>query len=84
MPAGRALRRDESGFTLIEVLIVFAIIAIVTAITIPAMTYAIDRSKQMYAQRVSPQIASSTTYFYDELLKTLAEGDESSLAGYQA
>ena len=46
--AGRRNRgSSESGFTLIEVLIVFAIIAILTAILIPAMGFATDRSKQM-------------------------------------
>lgn len=44
----------------------------------------IDRSRQMYAQRVNPKIAQTTDYFLDELVKTLAEGDRSLLAGYPA
>jgi len=42
----------------------------------------IDRSRQMYGQRVSPKIASSTNYFFEELVNTLAEGDKASLAGF--
>ena len=64
MPAGRALRREESGFTLIEVLIVFAIIAIVTAITIPAMAYAIDRSKQMATMSDMRRLGVAVTRYY--------------------
>ena len=47
MASPRSRGNSESGFTLIEVLIVFAIIAILTAIVIPAMGFATDRSKQM-------------------------------------
>jgi len=47
MSSPRNRGNSESGFTLIEVLIVFAIIAILTAIVIPAMGLATDRSKQM-------------------------------------
>jgi hypothetical protein len=44
----------------------------------------IERSKQMYFQRVNPKIAASTNYFFDELVNTLAEGDASMLAGYSS
>jgi hypothetical protein len=35
----------------------------------------IDRSRQMYDKRVTPQVASKFDYFYDELVNVLAEGD---------
>ena len=39
----------------------------------------IQRSLQMYGQRVSPEIASSTDYFNEELVNQLAEGDAGAL-----
>ena len=39
----------------------------------------IDRSRQMYEKRVTPNVASMFDYFYDELVSTLAEGDPSKL-----
>ncbi len=36
----------------------------------------IDRSRQMYDKRVSALVAAKYDYFYDELVNTLAEGDE--------
>ncbi|HXG91151.1 MAG TPA: hypothetical protein VNN73_02130 [Blastocatellia bacterium] len=39
----------------------------------------IDRSRQMYEKRVTPQVAAKFDYFYDELVNTLAEGDPSKL-----
>ncbi|HWO00341.1 MAG TPA: hypothetical protein VNS63_13850 [Blastocatellia bacterium] len=35
----------------------------------------IERSRQMYEKRVTPAVAQKVDYFYDELVKTLAEGD---------
>ncbi len=40
---------------------------------------AVDRSREMYDKRVSPQVASKFDYFHYELVNTLAEGDESKL-----
>jgi hypothetical protein len=37
----------------------------------------IERSRQAYASRVSPEIAGSTSFFDDELIRVLAEGDAS-------
>lgn len=42
---------------------------------------AIDRSREMYDKRVSPQVASKFDYFHYELVNTLAEGDENKLGG---
>lgn len=39
----------------------------------------IDRSRQMYDKRVSALVAAKYDYFYDELVNTLAEGDEGKL-----
>ncbi len=39
----------------------------------------IDRSRQMYEKRVSPNVSSKFDYFYDEMVNTLAEGDASKL-----
>ncbi len=39
----------------------------------------IDRSRQMYDQRISPPVAARYDYFHQELVNTLAEGDASKL-----
>jgi hypothetical protein len=39
----------------------------------------IDRSRQMYEKRVSPNVSAKFDYFYDEMVSTLAEGDASKL-----
>lgn len=39
----------------------------------------IDRSRQMYEKRVSPNVSAKFDYFYDEMVNTLAEGDASKL-----
>lgn len=39
----------------------------------------IDRSRQMYDERVSPEISASTDYFYEELVQRLAGGNPSIL-----
>lgn len=39
----------------------------------------IDRSRQMYEERVDPQILRSTDYFYQELVRILAAGDSRAL-----
>jgi len=39
----------------------------------------IDRSLGMYQQRISPKVRSSSNYFYQELVRTLANGDESAI-----
>jgi hypothetical protein len=39
----------------------------------------IDRSREMYDKRVRPEVAARYDYFHNELVKTLAEGDEAKL-----
>jgi hypothetical protein len=39
----------------------------------------IDRSRQMYDERVDPRILRSTDYFYQELVRILASGDSRAL-----
>jgi hypothetical protein len=41
----------------------------------------IDRSKQLYEQKVSPKVASVSNYFFEEMINTLAQGDASALKG---
>ena len=40
----------------------------------------IDRSRRMYEQRIPQRLAGDADYFRDELIKTLAGGDESALS----
>lgn len=44
----------------------------------------IERSRRVYAERVSPEVRSSTDYFLQELVACLAEGDESLLGPVEA
>jgi hypothetical protein len=39
----------------------------------------IERGRQMYGDRVAPSVRATTNYFYDELVRILAGGDESAL-----
>lgn len=39
----------------------------------------IDRSRQMYEERVEPRILKATDYFYQELVRILAAGDAKAL-----
>jgi len=39
----------------------------------------IDRSREMYDKRVKPEVAQRYDYFHNELVSTLAEGDEAKL-----
>jgi hypothetical protein len=39
----------------------------------------IDRSREMYAQRVSPSVAQKVDYFHDEVLRILGDNDPSTL-----
>jgi len=39
----------------------------------------IERSRQMYQRRTSPHLSDGPDYFLQELVRTLADGDESAL-----
>jgi len=39
----------------------------------------IDRSRQMYDERIAEDVRKSSNYFYDELVRILADGDTSAL-----
>lgn len=39
----------------------------------------VDRSKEMYEKRISPEIRAARDYFYEELLRILADGDPDAL-----
>jgi hypothetical protein len=39
----------------------------------------IDRSRQMYDERISEDVRKTSNYFYDELVRILADGDAGSL-----
>ena len=39
----------------------------------------IDRSRQMYDERIAEDVRKSTNYFYDELVRILADGDAGAL-----
>ena len=39
----------------------------------------IDRSRQMYDERISDEVRKSSNYFYDELVRILADGDAGAL-----
>jgi hypothetical protein len=39
----------------------------------------IDRSREMYEQRVSADVRASTNYFHDELVRILADGEADAL-----
>jgi len=41
----------------------------------------IDRSRDMYDKRIQPPVAARYDYFHQELVDTLAEGDEAKLGG---
>jgi hypothetical protein len=41
----------------------------------------IDRSRQVYDKRVSPEVAMEVDYYHEELVQTLAEGDPAKLGG---
>jgi len=39
----------------------------------------LERSEQMYRQRVAPHVAAETNYFQEEVVRTLADGDSTAL-----
>ena len=41
----------------------------------------IDRARRLYEERVSPAVGARATYFQQELVHTLADGDSALLGG---
>ena len=39
----------------------------------------INRSREMYEQRVSPEVRADSNYFHDEMVRILADGDPDAL-----
>jgi hypothetical protein len=39
----------------------------------------IDRSRQMYDERIPPDVRSQTNFFYEELVRILADGRQEAL-----
>lgn len=63
-PADRSAIRSESGFTLIEVLVVLVIIAVLLAIAVPAYLGYKDRAKQNAAGAVVRMAEPSANAFF--------------------
>jgi type II secretion system protein G len=56
--------RNSEGFTLIELLIVVAIIGIVAAIAVPALQFALNRSKQRATMNDQRMIGGAVQQYY--------------------
>jgi prepilin-type N-terminal cleavage/methylation domain-containing protein len=61
------MSNHHKGFTLIEVIVVIAIVAVLAAILTPTITKNIDDSKRTRAQNECQVIAASLTSFYKDL-----------------
>lgn len=89
--------KRKSGFTLIEMLIVVAIIVILVAVSIPMVTSSLDKAKEatdaanlrsaeaaaMIAHMSSNSIPATQTYYYDaDTGKAYTEKDKVTSTGY--
>jgi general secretion pathway protein G len=62
----RTARPQERGFTLIEIIVVLAMVAVLAAVTAPAIIKHIDDSKEQRAKKDVEAIATALTGFYTD------------------
>ena len=79
-------RRNEKGFTLVELMIVVVIIGILASIAIPKFSNLIGKTKASEAKQMLGQIVSleKTYYFTNDAYIDFADGDDCNEIGYAA
>ena len=71
----RVRRRSESGFTLIELMVVVGIVSLLAAVAIPTFSKYIRKAKSTEARTSLKQIIDgATAYYYDEQTATKSIG----------
>ena len=71
----RVRRRSESGFTLIELMVVVGIVSLLAAVAIPTFSKYIRKAKSTEARTSVKQIIDgATAYYYDEQTATKSIG----------